>query len=420
MAQTRSELLMAFLRGRTPGQVVVQYTDHCNATCPQCGMRRTSDLPRSVLGVKQAKVIIDSAAARGISAISFTGGEPLMFLDDIVELIRHAGKAGIRYIRTGTNGFLLADHGSNNQRRIAGIARKLADTSLHNFWISIDSADPARHDAMRGFTGLIKGIERALPIFHEHGIYPSANLGINRNMGKAPLSPGFSEIDSRKAFEDFYRFVSSLGFTIANACYPMSAGANQSLDAVYAATSADDIVNFSNDEKNILFRSLLATIPHFRGDLRIFTPRCSLHAIARQLSGEIESSYPCRGGLDYFFINSKDGDTYPCGYRGTENLGALNDLPPGAGRNSGVCRECEWECFRDPSEMTGPLLDLFSSPLSLVKKAFRDPIFFQLWLEDLRYYNACDFFNGRAAPDSVRLRRYSDKCKPGNVNQSYL
>lgn len=406
MAQQLRELLVGFYRGRTPGQVVVQYTDHCNATCPQCGMRRTASFPRRVLGVERTKEIIDAAAARGVSAISFTGGEPLIFLDDIVALVQHAGRAGIRYIRTGTNGFLLADDGKETRRRVATIAQKLAGTPLHNFWISIDSADPKTHETMRGFPGLVRGIEKALPIFHEHGIYPSANLGINRLMGKRPLAAGFTEDDCRESCADFYRFVTSLGFTIANACYPMSAGASPSLDAVYAATSSDDVVSFSSAEKEVLFRSLMAVIPHYRGKLRIFTPRCSLHALSRQLSGDVAASYPCRGGQDYFFIDAKDGNAYPCGYRGRDTLGRLQDLPLAAGHSGRGCRECEWECFRDPSEMFGPLLDLFNAPLHLFKKVSHDPVFFRLWQEDVRYYKACGFFNGRMPPDLARLQRF--------------
>jgi hypothetical protein len=39
---------------------------------------------------------------------------------------------------------------------------------------------------MGGLNGVIKGIEKALPIFHKHGIYPAANLGINFSF---PLFP---------------------------------------------------------------------------------------------------------------------------------------------------------------------------------------------------------------------------------------
>ncbi len=76
---------------------------------------------------------------------------------------------------------MVTDPGGND--RIRRLVEMLADTPLRNFWISLDSADPAVHERMRGFPGVVAGIEKALPIFHQHGIYPSANLGINRNMG---------------------------------------------------------------------------------------------------------------------------------------------------------------------------------------------------------------------------------------------
>ncbi len=54
--------------------------------------------------------MLDRAVEQGVKAVSFTGGEPLLDLDDLVDLIRYAGSLGIEYIRTGTNGFLFSDH----------------------------------------------------------------------------------------------------------------------------------------------------------------------------------------------------------------------------------------------------------------------------------------------------------------------
>ena len=60
--------------------------------------------------------------------------------------------------------------------------------------VSIDSADPKTHEEMRGLKGVIKGIEIALPILHKHGIYPVANLGINRNIaGLGKISPKITD-----------------------------------------------------------------------------------------------------------------------------------------------------------------------------------------------------------------------------------
>ena len=94
-------------RGRMPGQVVIQYTDHCNATCPQCEMRKQNSFARSKLDVETGRKILDAAHEKGVEAVSFTGGEPFLAKNDILTLIQHATDLGIPYIRTGTNGFML-------------------------------------------------------------------------------------------------------------------------------------------------------------------------------------------------------------------------------------------------------------------------------------------------------------------------
>ncbi len=423
--------LQSFRKGRIPGQLVVQLTDHCNARCPQCGMRKTEPFRRSRLSTDRVKRIIDAAAEKGFQAISFTGGEPLLWLDDLTDLIRHAGAAGIPFIRTGTNGFIFMGAGKPDfEKRMERIAKTLADTPLRNFWISIDSADPAVHERMRGFPGVIEGIRKALPIFHDRGLFPSANLGINRNIaGDGMESRVVGEGDPerfietyRSGFRRFYRFVIDLGFTMVNCCYPMSIdddtgdkARTDGLSPVYAATSPDAVVKFSHREKALLFRTLLTTLPEFRSQVRIFTPRISLYALWRQYAlngnGNGRPAYPCRGGIDFFFIDARDGNAYPCGYRGNDNFGAMEAFDPsamtpnggGAGRE---CRACDWECFRDPSELMGPLLEGLRHPAAVLARMAKAPLYRRLWMEDLRYYRACDFFHGRVPPKPDRLRRF--------------
>jgi MoaA/NifB/PqqE/SkfB family radical SAM enzyme len=420
-------MIRQLLTRAIPGQVVMQYTDRCNALCPQCGMRRTEMFPRSTLGVDTAKRVIDAAAQRGVRALSFTGGEPLLYLDEIILLIEHATAAGIPYVRTGTNGFLfMRSDRPDFQQRVETVAERLARTRLYTFWISIDSAVPEMHETMRGLPGVIRGIEKALPVFHRNGIYPSANLGINRNTGGL-FDGRYANARAwywhfRWSFPAFYRFVEALGFTIVNACYPMSAESNEGpVSAVYQATSSDDVVRFSRTDRQAVFRALFDSIPEFRSRLRIFTPRSSLRALIRQYEGDIRYAYPCRGGREFFFVDAKSGDTFPCGYRGNENLGKLWDLSL-PGRNGEECRLCDWECFRDPSEFLGPLGDLTSRPWRLLSKLFNDRESISLWLEDLRYYRACDFFNGRKQPDRRKLARFGPpmKLRSSNCNRIVL
>jgi MoaA/NifB/PqqE/SkfB family radical SAM enzyme len=414
-----------FGRNRIPPQLVVQITNRCNARCPQCGMRRSADIARFDLSGAVMARILDGCAERGVQAISFTGGEPLLRRDELVRWIDAAGKAGIPYIRTGTNGFLLcgADR-SGFTERIQRLADRLAATPLRNFWISLDSAEPEVHERMRGLPGVVAGIARSLPIFHAAGIYPSANLGLNRYVGGAltqDLRPeGFGcRKDYLEAFYEtycaaldrFYHFVRDLGFTIVNTCYPMSIDAPEEaagLSAVYAATALEDVVRYAADEKAMLYKALLDTIPRHRSQLRIFTPLSSLYMLQRTCAGAADPGEPfgCRGGVDFFFIDAHQGDTFPCGYRGHENMGKFWELDLNAIRPNGDCRRCDWECFRDPSELCAPLLQALHAPLQLAAKMIRDPRYRRLWIQDMRYYQACGLFDGRRPPDSARLQRF--------------
>lgn len=406
--QTTGALSRLLFRGRVPGQLVIQYTDHCNAACPQCGMRAGNPFARHTLDPDKSKQIIKAAAQRQIAALSFTGGEPFLFLDQLCELARYAGNCGIRYIRTGTNGYLFRHSERTDFRdRMHRLAEQLAATPIRNIWVSIDSSDSATHERMRGLPGVISGIEKALPIFAEYGLYLSANLGINRNFTGADQDRDALDYTFfYRGFEHFYRFARDLGFTIANVCYPMHSDQDDSAAAVYAATASDRVVYFSRKEKLALFQALHDCIPSQRDKIRIFTPRCSIHALLNQYRGREELTTPCRGGRDFFFVDSRNGRTFPCGYRGTEDLGAFEQLDLNRCRDKTACRRCDWECFRDPSELFAPLLDLRLAPRRLLRRLFQDPEFLRLWREDMRYYNACHYFDGRRPTSAEKLNRW--------------
>jgi len=145
----------------------------------------------------------------------------------------------------------------------------------------------------------------------------------------------------------------------------------------------------------------MESVLEFRSGIRIFSPLTSLYTLRRYYEGTLPPGHPafgCRGGIDFFFIDAKNGDTYPCGYRGDDNLGKYWRLDLGNVDRQADCRRCDWECFRDPSEQFAPLMQTFSAPVSLFRRFFHDREYLRLWLADLRYYQACDFFDGRKPP----------------------
>lgn len=410
--------VFSLVRGRIPGQLIIQYTDRCNGRCPQCSMRVTEDFERSKLSEEEIKKTIASASRQGIKAISFTGGEPFLYEDEVINLIKYAGDFNIKYIRTGTNGFIFMNSESPDFKdRIKCFAEKLSKTKLRNFWISIDSMDANTHENMRGLKGVIKGVEKALPIFHEYGIYPAANLGINRNtggIGKIPNNIGREEEfynDFRDAFRGFYNFVIDLGFTMVNACYPMSVNkdSKSQLKAVYGANSINNVISFSPREKIQIFKALFDTIPEYRSKIRLFTPLVSLYAMIKQYEGIDNYSLPCRGGIDFFFLSVKDGNIYPCGFRGEENMGKLYHANLKDIKQKAFCRECDWECFRDPSEMIGYLINFIGNPLNSILNNKKDKIYRKLWRQDIDYYNACELFNGRRNINRDKLKKFDYK-----------
>lgn len=388
--------LRSLFRGRLPGQAVIQVTTRCNARCVQCGMSADNSFVRHSLDLEVVDRILDTVARLGMQAVSFTGGEPLLDFPRLTGMIRRAKKLGIPFIRTGTNGFIFQRHEAPDFRdRMARMADELLDSGIRNFWISLDSCDPAIHEANRGLPGVVRGMDKALPVFHRQGLYPSVNLGINRLCGGRIAALADSS-DMRafregfvEAFGRFLTFATDMGFTIANCCYPMS----DEDQAVYQATSTDPLVRFTSGEKMAMLQALREVVPEFRHRIRLFTPLSSLDALIDQLGGEVDNAYPCRGGLDFFFVDASKGHAFPCGYRSAEDLGPfweLRDLP----QWDEDCRRCEWECFRDPSELFGPFGMALRNPVEMVRKFSARPSQLSTWWRDIRYYLACDNFDG--------------------------
>jgi hypothetical protein len=98
-------------------------------------------------------------------------------------------------------------------------------------------------------------------------------------------------------------------------------------------------------------------------------------------------------------MDSRDSHIYPCGYRGDEDLGAsVAELRTTPDNQQPFCEKCHWECFMDPSQLFGILRQAIRHPFKTWFGKAPDREMLRLWFGDVKYYLACDFFNGRKPP----------------------
>jgi len=136
-----------------PFLVVWDFTHKCNLSCKHC-YSESGAIREEELTTAQAKAVVDQLADLGVTALAFSGGEPLA-RKDFFEVAVHAVSRGL-YVSVATNGTLLTRE----------IARKLKEAKVHYVEISIDGASAETHDAFRGvpgaFDGAINGLKNAV------------------------------------------------------------------------------------------------------------------------------------------------------------------------------------------------------------------------------------------------------------------
>lgn len=145
-----------------PNMMSFAVNDICNATCEHCSFfTAVEEKGRNLLTVQQARQLIKDTQDLGVSVINFVGGEPLM-REDLPEIIRAVNKDFSTTILF-TNGWHLLER-----------AAELKKAGLDSIYISIDAANPEKHDKFRQKQGLfdraIRGIRKAKELGFSTGI----------------------------------------------------------------------------------------------------------------------------------------------------------------------------------------------------------------------------------------------------------
>jgi organic radical activating enzyme len=96
------------------------YSTQCNIKCDHC-VAADDEFPHARMPLDMAEAIIEEMAGCKVTGISFTAGEPLLFLKDISSLIRLSSKYGI-YSRVVTNGHWAGTR-QRSDKMVSGLMR---------------------------------------------------------------------------------------------------------------------------------------------------------------------------------------------------------------------------------------------------------------------------------------------------------
>ncbi len=146
-----------------------ELTRACNLACRHCRASALACAPPGELTTQEALALLDDIAAFAQPTIILTGGEPLLRAD-LYDLARHTTDVGLRPV-VATNGSLLD----------AAAARRLAAAGVRRISVSLDGADAAHHDSLRGVPGAFDASLRGLAAAREAGLPFQINTTVTTN-----------------------------------------------------------------------------------------------------------------------------------------------------------------------------------------------------------------------------------------------
>lgn len=158
-----------------PFMVVWNFTNLCNLRCSHCYQYAGAPRPLE-LSLSEKLKVVEELDEAGVAALALSGGEPT-FDPDYLAVVKGAARRGL-YVATATNGWRFADIDE---------LKKAVEAGLRYVEISVDSANPKKHDGFRGVEGSWLRAVKAL----ENGV----KLGINPVMATTVTKLNVNEVE---------------------------------------------------------------------------------------------------------------------------------------------------------------------------------------------------------------------------------
>jgi len=191
----------SFMWGRMV-HVNLQLLYTCNYRCTICDFWKPNWRHKPLLSVDQTEVISEKLNCLGPQIISIGGGEPMLH-PDLVAIVRALARHHFPVMIT--NGSLVTPE----------LARNLFKAGMVEISVSVDYADPRKHDAQRGVSGAHAKAIEALRVLQENRTHPEQRV----NMISVILEDNLQEV------EPLIEVCQKLGITYLVTLYSPSRGA---------------------------------------------------------------------------------------------------------------------------------------------------------------------------------------------------
>ncbi len=158
-----------------PFLIVWNFTNLCNFRCKHCYQTAGRPLPDE-LSLEEKLEVVAQLDKAGVAAVALSGGEPTIH-PHFLPVIREISRRGM-YPAVATNGWVFADKEKLLEAKRAG---------LRYVEVSVDSANPRKHDEFRGVEGAWERAIKALQNAAELGISHALAMTVTRfNYEEAP------------------------------------------------------------------------------------------------------------------------------------------------------------------------------------------------------------------------------------------
>ncbi|MGQ0667159.1 MAG: radical SAM protein [Nitrospiraceae bacterium] len=268
-----------------PYLIALNLTKRCNLKCAHCYLDATTKAGGGAdeLTTEECFRLIDQIAEvnKGCLLV-ITGGEPLV-RPDILEIARHAVQLGFMVV-FGTNGMLISDE----------VAKQLVKIGVMGVGISIDSLEPAKHNAFRGVPGAWEAAVAGIEACKRNG------LQFQVHFSAQPMN--------YKELPDVIDWAHRLGARVLNVFFMVCTGRGEELTDITPAQYEEVLgylITCQDNYKGMLVRARCA--PHFKRLAYEKDPQSPITKATGYMGGG------CLAGTNYARV-TPNGELTPCPY----------------------------------------------------------------------------------------------------------